>query len=115
MSHEAARQLVEKGLVRGVELEADSKPPFCVSCEWGKGYRKGIQKEREGEQATEVGNEIHSDIWGPAPVETINRKEYYVSFTDDHSRFTNIYLICTKDEAFKSYCSYEAWLKTQHD
>jgi len=62
-----------------------------------------------------VGDEIHSDIWGPAPVETINRKEYYVSFTDDHSRFTKIYLLRTKSEAFDSYCSFKAWLQTQHN
>lgn len=57
---------------------------------------------------------MHSDIWGPASVETINRKQYFVSFTDDYSRFSNIYLIRKKDEAFSCYRKYEAWLGTQH-
>jgi len=112
VGHEAAHQLVVKGLVHGIKIDEDSKPSFCVSCKWGKGHRKAIQREQEGEQAVGVGNEIHLDIWGPAPVETINQKEYYVSFTDDHSRFTKIYLLCTKSEAFDSF---EAWLQTQHN
>ena len=61
-----------------------------------------------------MGDEIHSDLWGPAPVETINRKQYFISFTDDYSRYTNIYFLSTKDETFNFYRIYEAWLSTQY-
>ena len=71
VGHEAAKILVEKGLVKGVELDLDSKPTVCASCEWGKGHRKAIQRVREDERAAAVGDEIHSDLWGPAPVEHI--------------------------------------------
>ena len=47
VGYDAVRQLMRKGLVRGVELDEESKPSFCASCEWGKGHRKAIQKERE--------------------------------------------------------------------
>ena len=114
VGYEAVRKLVEKGLVRGVELDLESKPSFCASCEWGKGHRKPIQKVREDERAAAVGDEIHSDLWGPAPVETINRKEFFISFTDDHSRYTTVYLIYKKDEAFNCYRIFEAWLGNQH-
>ncbi len=113
VGHDAARRLVEKGLVTGVELDESSKPTFCASCDWGKGHRKAIQKVREGERASAVGEEIHSDLWGPASVETINRKEYFVSFTDDYSRFTVVYLIRNKSDTFESYLEFEAWLFTQ--
>src|SRR5277367_4143076 len=46
---------------------------------------------------------------------TINRKRYYISFTDDYSRYSNIYFLHAKDEAFNAYQYYEAWMKTQHD
>ena len=91
VSHERARLLVKKGLIEGVELEEGSEVVVCKSCEWAKGERKSVQKIREGERRTAVGDEIHSDLWGPAPVESINHKRYYVSFTDDYSRYTNIY------------------------
>ncbi len=47
-------------------------------------------------------------------METINHKEYFISFTDGHSRYTIIYLIQKKSKAFDSYQRYEAWLGTQH-
>jgi len=46
VGHDAVRQLMRKGLVKGLELDEDSKPSFCESCEWGKGHRKAIQRER---------------------------------------------------------------------
>ena len=42
--HEAVKKLVEDGLVKGVELDEESKPTVCVSCEWGKGHWKTICK-----------------------------------------------------------------------
>ena len=64
VGHEAARMLVEKGLVQGVELDTDSKPTICPSCEWGKGHWKVMQREREDKKAAALGDEIHSDLWG---------------------------------------------------
>src|ERR1700678_315773 len=87
----------------------------CESCEWEKGERKAISKIRETERHTTVGEEIHSDLWGPAPVESINHKRYYVSFTDDYSRDTNVYFLHTKDETFNAYQTYEAWLSNQFE
>ncbi len=43
VGHDAVRILVKKGLVKGVELDLDSKPTFCMSCEWGTGHRKAVQ------------------------------------------------------------------------
>ena len=114
ISQERAKLLIEKGLVEGVNLEADSEPTVCESCEWAKGTRKVVKKVREGERCGAVGDEIHSDLWGPSPVQTIGKKEYYISFTDDHSRYTSVYFLRTKDEAFNFYRIYEAWLWTQY-
>ena len=108
VSHERARILVKKGLVEGVELSPDDEATVCESCESAKGERKSIVKVREGGRCPAVGDEVHSDLWGPAPVETINKKLYYVSFTDDHSRCTHIYFLHSKDETFDSYRAYEA-------
>ena len=106
ISQEQARLLIDKGLVEGVNLEAGSEPTTCESCEWEKTTRKKVTKVREGERCAAVGDEIHSDLWGPSPVMLIGRKEYYMSFTD-HSRYTSIYFLHTKDEAFEFYCIYD--------
>ena len=72
MSHERIKFLVKKGLVTGIELDPNVEATVCESCEWAKDQRKQISKVREGERSTAVGDEIHSDLWGPAPVETIS-------------------------------------------
>jgi hypothetical protein len=73
------------------------------------------QKVWECERSARVGNKIHSDLWGPAPVETINRWLYYISFTDNFSCHSTAYLLCEKSEALTSYKSFEAQLLTQYD
>jgi GAG-pre-integrase domain len=109
VSYERVKSLVKKGLVEGIELEPSGEVHICESCEWAKGERKIVTRVREGERHTAVGDEVHSDLWGPAPVESINHKQYYVSFTDDFSRYTQVYFLHTKDETFDSYRAFEAW------
>lgn len=48
VSHERARLLIRKRLVKGVELEANSKVIVCESCEWAKGLTKEVTKVQEG-------------------------------------------------------------------
>ena len=89
-------------------MQSGDEATTCELCESAKGMKKAITKVREGGRCPAVGDEIHSDLWGKAPVESINRKLYYISFTDDHSRYTNIYFLNSKDEAFDHYRIYEA-------
>ena len=89
---EAAKALVEKGLVEGFKLEDSSKMlSTCNSCEYGKPRRKPIRKECKAPRAAKIGDEIHSDVWGPSPIQTIGGREYYSTYTDDHSRYSKLY------------------------
>jgi hypothetical protein len=117
VSQEVARKLIEKGFVTGVRLETTptGDPFFCESCVYAKATRKPVAKAREGERATEFGGEIHSDLWGPAPVATKAGKRYYITFTDDKTRLTHLNLLRLKSEAFDSYKEYEAWCNTHLD
>ena len=72
ISPEIARKLVQSGLATGLHLKATTSgdPFFCKSCIYAKLTQKPVQKVRSGERATVFGGEIHSDLWGPAPVES---------------------------------------------
>ena len=105
--------MAEDNLVVGVKLDKSSSIWSCDSCEYAKAHGKPIWKEWEFPRASKLGEEVHSDMWGPALVQTINGREYYGSFTDDFSRYTHLYLLRTKGQVFDACKSYEAELMMQ--
>ena len=42
-------------------------------------------------------------------------KKFYVTFIDDYYRFTRVYLLRNKDEAFDMFLSYKAEVENQLD
>lgn len=82
---EAAEQMMSSGAVEGLEIDPGTSIQQCHSCEYAKATQNPIQKACETPRAAKFGDKIHSDIWGPSPVQTPGHKEYYVSFTDDYS------------------------------
>ena len=115
ISPETARKLVQDKMVTSVQLEymLYGRPFFCASCVYAKATRKPVTKMREGERAEVFGGEVHSDVWGPAPVESKGGKRYYVTFINNKSCLTTLYLLRTKDEVPHVYKLYEAWVETQ--
>ena len=54
-------------------------------------------------------------MWGPSNTPTRQGHKYFITFTDDATRYTVMFLMWTKDEALEAYKSYEAWaLAQQH-
>ena len=115
ISPDTARKLVKDKMVTGIRLEymPFGRPFFCASCVYAKATRKLVPKMREGERAEEFGGEVHSDVWGPAPVESRGGRKYYVTFINDKSQLTTLYLLKTKDEVPWAYKQYETWVETQ--
>ena len=109
-----AHWLVEDGLVGRLKFD-DLKDggTFCESCVYAKAMCKLIMKIQEGEQSKEVGTLTWSDIWGPAPVETLGGRRYYATFTDNHSHWTYLCMLHQKSKMFTAYKQFEAWLDHQ--
>ncbi|KAK0467432.1 hypothetical protein IW261DRAFT_1308174, partial [Armillaria novae-zelandiae] len=82
---DAAKKLVKDRLVDGLELDEGSptSKDQCPSCLHGRMTRKAVSKSRENDASGGVGDQVHSDVWGPATIETPQHKKYYVTFTDD--------------------------------
>lgn len=51
---------------------------------------------------------IHSDVCGPIEPQTWENKRYYVSFIDNYTHFTVVYLLLKKNEFFNAFKQYEA-------
>ncbi len=54
---------------------------------------------------------IHSDVCGPMPSSSISGYVYYVSFIDDYSRKTWLYLLKSKDEVFSKFKEFKALIE----
>jgi histone deacetylase 1/2 len=55
---------------------------------------------------------VFLDVWGPAP-SSIGRYSYYVSFIDDHSKFTWLYLLRHKSEVFSIFHEFQNLIERQ--
>jgi histone deacetylase 1/2 len=49
---------------------------------------------------------VFSDVWGPAPT-SVGRHNYYISFIDDYSKFTWIYLLKHKSDALAAFITFQ--------
>ena len=94
ISLKTARHLVEKGLVTGICLEPNGDQEiFCKSCVYAKATHLLVPKNREGSRTIKFGNEVHLDLLGPAPIETKGKCRYYITYTDDCTCLTHLYLL----------------------
>lgn len=73
----------------------------------GKMTRKPFE---EGERATNLLGSVHSDICGPLNYKAYRNKEYFITFIDDYSKYTQVYLISRKFEAYEYFRRYKTKL-----
>jgi hypothetical protein len=74
-----------------------SSESVCDACLQAKAHQLPYSKSKS--QSTTPLQLVFSDVWGPA-TDSFGNKKYYVSFIDDYSKFTWIYLLRYKSEVF---------------
>ena len=73
---------------------------FCESCIGGKQYRSPFDSsERQTGDLLEL---IHSDVCGKINDKSIGGAQYFLTFTDDKSRYSWVYIIKMKDQVFQN-------------
>ncbi|KFD66912.1 hypothetical protein M514_20778 [Trichuris suis] len=86
--------------------EHDCEKPICETCFKGKMTAFPFPKgETKANKPMEL---IHSELCGPMPVETPSGHRYFLTLVDDHSRFTVVHLLKSKDEVFDAIKNYIA-------
>nr|AEJ72555.1 putative retroelement polyprotein [Malus domestica] len=56
---------------------------------------------------------VHSDVWGPAPLVSFDGFRYFVTFVDDFSRCTWLYLLKSKDEVINVFQEFHSLVTNQ--
>ena len=87
-----------------------------------KAFTKDVQKGRisrihfRSETKTKGTLElIHLDVCGPMSSTSLSGFEYYITFIDDYSRKTWIYLLKEKNEVFEKFKEFKALIENLSD
>ena len=80
--------------------------PTCESCLLGKMARSPFTGTFE--RATQVLGLVHTDVCGPFRKIARGGFYYFITFTDDHSRFGLVYLMKQKSESFERFKEFKA-------
>ena len=99
ISYNALKHLLNHGMIHGIELNSIGDKITCDACIKLKITRNPLPRD-SGERAKKLGEKVYSDIWGLSRHLTTDKKSYYVSFIDDYSRESVIYLMSSKDQVF---------------
>ncbi|KAL0554130.1 hypothetical protein IC582_008044 [Cucumis melo] len=83
----------------------------CDVCIRAKQHRVSFPSQPY--KPTQPFNLIHSDVWGSSKVTTSSEKRWFVTFIDDHTRLTWVYLITDKSEVPSIFQNFYHTIKTQ--
>ena len=58
---------------------------------------------------------VHTDVCGSINIRARASYEYFITFTEDHSRYGYVYLMQHKSEAFEKFKEFQAEVEKQLD
>jgi histone deacetylase 1/2 len=83
-----------------IPFSESNKESVCDACQMAKSHQLPYPKSTS--VSTSPLELVFSDVWDPAS-ESFGRFKYYVSFIDDYSKFTWIYLLKKKSDVFQKF------------
>ena len=84
----------------------------CDVCELAKSHRVSFQNNMSKSPAPFM--VVHSDVWGPINTCSLNGKQWFISFIDDHTRMTWICLMKCKSEVSSLFKQFHNMVATQY-
>jgi hypothetical protein len=109
---------ISRGRIENL-VKNDILPPLefsdieqCIDCIKGK-YVKQIKKGAN--QSTATLEIIHTDIYGPFSVKSVDGYDSFITFTDNYSRYGYIYPIKERSKALDKFKIFKVEVENQHD
>ncbi|GJW60941.1 retrotransposon protein, putative, ty1-copia subclass [Tanacetum coccineum] len=101
-------KLQHDGLLDSTDIKSFEK---CVACMSGKMARKPYSHQVE--RAKDLLGLIHTDVCGPFKIMSRQGAYYFVTFTDDFSRYGYVYLLKHKHEVFETFKVFQKEVENQ--
>jgi GAG-pre-integrase domain len=102
------KKLQEVRLLGCFDLESIAT---CESCLSGKMTNTPFTKKSE--RSKDLLGLVHSDVCGPMSISARDGSRYFVTFTDDFSRYGYVYLMRHKSEYFEKFKEFKAKVENQ--
>jgi len=101
--------MVNKNIVTGIELDKTSSNDVkCDGCVLGKGHRNPIPK-KSMTRSSNILQLVHSDVNGPLDTPSLGGSRYFITFIDDYSKWTVVYMMRAKSESFNCFQAYHKY------
>lgn len=116
ISEKNLKVLARNGSVVGLKLNPDKKSDMivCGPCVEGKQTRQPFSSRGE-KRSSRVLELVHSDVCGPVTPAGLYGSKYFVTFIDDWSHFTAVYLMESKNEVLECFVAYEAMVTAKFE
>ncbi|KAK3725314.1 hypothetical protein QZH41_002591 [Actinostola sp. cb2023] len=101
------KKLANESLVTGFDFDPKKGLDFCEACVQGKLHRCSFPTSG-AKRATEPLGLAHSDLCGKITPKSAGGAEYFMTLTDDKTRYVWVYALKKKDEAFKKFQDWKA-------
>ena len=102
------KKLHSDGLLKSFDFESFDACEACLMGKMTKTPFKGFV-----ERATDLLEIIHTDVCGPMSIPARGGFLYFITFTDDISRFGYIYLMKNKSETFEKFKEFQSEVENQ--
>ncbi|KAJ9562866.1 hypothetical protein OSB04_008026 [Centaurea solstitialis] len=106
ISKERMKRLIKDGIIENLDF-SDFDP--CVNCIKGKMTNKNKKGANRSSSLLEI---IHTDICGPFP-SGLGGYKSFITFIDDYSRYTYLYLINEKSDSLDMFKTFKAEVENQ--
>ena len=111
LNFEALKLMEKKKMVVGLP-KIDAPNNLCDVCIVGKQQRESFKKY-DVKRASKRLQLVHSDVCGPIKPESIGGNRYFLTFTDDFSGKTWVYMLKEKKEVFSKFKEFKSFVEKQ--
>jgi len=99
-------------MVDGMNLKEVTLHHICEGCVKGKHQRTSFPKDG-ATKASQLLEIVHTDVCGPMKTTSHAGARYFLTFIDDFSRKTHVYLLKAKGETFEKLKQYKALMENE--
>jgi transposase InsO family protein len=96
LGEENLKRLAKDKLVEHFDYDVEKSIGFCETCVGGKHHRAPFTTSTT--KTTVPLELVHSDVCGKMQHRSLGGAEYFLTFTDDHTRYSWVYMLKTKDQ-----------------